>query len=78
MNVKEALEHIKNAPTIYCGCGSDVYTRYPIEIKKIERYVDAMMQICTLYDEYYVHQINGKVFADMVGVILMGAGRPEK
>ena len=32
----EALENIKLAPTIYCGCGSDIYTRYSFECKEIE------------------------------------------
>lgn len=32
----QALERIKNAPTIYVGCGSDIYTRYSYECKLIE------------------------------------------
>lgn len=32
----EALEIIKNAPTIYVGCASDIYTRYSHECKIIE------------------------------------------
>ncbi len=32
----KALERIKNAPTIYVGCASDVYTRYSHECKIIE------------------------------------------
>ncbi len=32
----KALERIKNAPTIYVGCASDIYTRYPHEVKIIE------------------------------------------
>lgn len=32
----KALETIKNAPTIYVGCGSDIYTRYSHECKLIE------------------------------------------
>lgn len=33
----EALERIKNAPTIYVGCASDIYTRFAYECKKIEK-----------------------------------------
>lgn len=32
----QALEIIKNAPTIYVGCASDIYTRYSHECKIIE------------------------------------------
>lgn len=32
----EALARIKNAPTIYVGCASDIYTRYYHEYKLIE------------------------------------------
>lgn len=38
----EALEIIKNAPTIYVGCGSDIYTRYPFECKEIEKSLKAL------------------------------------
>ena len=38
----EALEFIKQAPTIYCGCGSDVYTRNPHECKIIEKALKAL------------------------------------
>lgn len=32
----QALERIKNAPTIYVECISDIYTRYTHEVKIIE------------------------------------------
>ena len=32
----EKFERIKYAPTIYCGCGSDIYTMYPHECRVIE------------------------------------------
>ena len=38
----EALERIKNAPTIYVGCASDIYTRYSFECKKIEKSLKAL------------------------------------
>lgn len=38
----EALERIKNAPTIYVGCASDIYTRYSFECKKIEKALKAL------------------------------------
>lgn len=38
----EAFEIIKNAPTIYVGCGSNIYTRYPIECKLIEKALKAL------------------------------------
>ena len=37
-----ALERIKNAPTIYVGCASDVYTRYSHECKIIETALKAL------------------------------------
>lgn len=37
----EALERIKNAPTIYVGCASDVYTRYSFECNIIEKTLKA-------------------------------------
>ena len=37
----EALEIIKNAPTIYVGCASDVYTRYSFECNIIEKTLKA-------------------------------------
>lgn len=40
--VLEALEIIKNAPTIYVGCGSNIYTRFPIECKLIENALKAL------------------------------------
>ena len=38
----EALEKIKNAPTIYVGCASDIYTRYSFECKEIEKALKAL------------------------------------
>ena len=38
----EALERIKNAPTIYVGCASDIYTRYSFECKEIEKSLKAL------------------------------------
>lgn len=37
MKELKALERIKNAPTIYVGLASDIYTRYPYECKEIEK-----------------------------------------
>lgn len=38
----KALEIIKNAPTIYVGCASDIYTKYPFECKDIEKELKAL------------------------------------
>ena len=38
----QALERIKNAPTIYVGCASDIYTRYSHECKIIEKSLKAL------------------------------------
>ena len=38
----KALEIIKNAPTIYVGCASDIYTRYSFECKEIEKELKAL------------------------------------
>ena len=38
----EALERIKETPTIYCGCGSNVYTRQPWDIVAIEKELKAL------------------------------------
>ena len=38
----EALERIKNAPTIYVGCASDIYTRYSFECNEIEKTLKAL------------------------------------
>ena len=38
----EALEIIKNAPTIYVGCGSNIYTMFPFECKMIETALKAL------------------------------------
>ena len=38
----EALEIIKNAPTIYVGCASNIYTRYSHECKQIEKELKAL------------------------------------
>lgn len=38
----EALERIKQSPTIYVGCRSDIYTRYSFECKKIEAALKAL------------------------------------
>ena len=38
----EALERIKNAPTIYVGCASDIYTKYSFECKEIEKALKAL------------------------------------
>lgn len=42
LNPLESLERIKNAPTIYVGCGSDIYTRYPFECREIEKSLKAL------------------------------------
>lgn len=42
MDELEAFEIIKNAPTIYVGCGSNIYTRFPIECKLIETALKAL------------------------------------
>lgn len=41
----KALGTIKNAPTIYAGCASDIYTRYPFECKQIEKELKALQVI---------------------------------
>ena len=41
----EALEKIKNAPTIYVGCASDIYTRYSFECKEIETALKRLEQL---------------------------------
>lgn len=38
----EALERIKNAPTIYVGLASDIYTRHSFECKLIEQALKAL------------------------------------
>ena len=38
----KALEIIKNAMTIYVGCASNIYTRYPFECKDIEKELKAL------------------------------------
>ena len=38
----KALETIKNADTIYVGCWSDVYTKFPFECKTIEKSLKAL------------------------------------
>ena len=53
MKPLDALETIKNAPTIYVGCGSDIYTRYPFECKEIEKSLKALeilKEITKFYD----------------------------
>lgn len=42
MKALKSLEIIKNAPTIYVGCASDIYTRYPFECKEIEKELEAL------------------------------------
>ena len=42
MKELKALERIKNAPTIYVGLASDIYTRYPFECKEIEKALKAL------------------------------------
>lgn len=56
-----ALEVIKNAPTIYVGCGSDIYTRYPIEISTIET---ALKVLEIIKENCYLHE-----FLDFVCII---------
>ena len=46
----EALERIKNAPTIYVGCGSDIYTRYSFECNEIEKALKEYESRKTLLD----------------------------
>ena len=46
----EALETIKNAPTIYVGCASDIYTRYSFECKIIEKELKALEIIKVLFN----------------------------
>ena len=65
----KALEKIKNAPTIYVGCASDIYTRHPFECKDIEKELKALEIIkkrkLVVYDEMsksictkgYIHDI---------------------
>ena len=43
----KALERIKNAPTIYVGLASDIYTRYSFECKEIEKDLKALEIIKT-------------------------------
>ena len=54
MKALESLEIIKNAPTIYVGCGSDIYTRYPFECKEIEKGLEALELIKDLAKVYDV------------------------
>ena len=60
----EALKIIKKAPTIYVGCISDVYTRFSIACRRIEKELNALKIIadkcidvlhlnrCRTYREY--------------------------
>jgi len=48
----EALERIKNAPTIYVGCGSDIYTRYSFECNEIEKALKDYEKKTKLAKEY--------------------------
>ena len=50
----KALEIIKNAPTIYVGCGSDIYTRFPFECREIEKSLKALESIKEIAKLYNV------------------------
>ena len=45
MTGKEALDIIKNAPTIYVGCISDINTRFSFEIKAIEKDLEILEKL---------------------------------
>ena len=47
----EAFERIKNAPTIYVGCASDIYTRYSFECKLIETALKQLEEIKVVVNE---------------------------
>ena len=73
MKALEALERIKQAPTIYVGCGSDVYTRYSHECKTIEKELKALEIIREkgiilqfIKETYTVEQYNAGVFGTLV------------
>ena len=57
----EALEIIKNAPTIYVGFPSDVYTRCSFECKAIEKALKALEIIKRLVD-FNVYEMQGSYY----------------
>lgn len=60
MDAKEALERIKNAPTIYVGCVSDIYTRCSYEINVIE---DALAELKRLREIADIVRRNAQIIA---------------
>ena len=42
MKSLRSLEIIKNASTIYVGCASNIYTKYPFECNEIEKELKAI------------------------------------
>ena len=69
----KALERIKNAPTIYVGLASDIYTRYSFECNEIEKALKALEIIKEkgiilqfIKETYTVEQYNAGVFGTLV------------
>ena len=62
----EALERIKNAPTIYVGCGSDIYTRYSFECNEIEKELKALEIIKGINFIRVYETIGGKYILEVV------------
>lgn len=60
MDTKEALERIKNAPTIYVGCVSDIYTRCSYELNVIE---DALAELKRLRELADIVRRNAEIIA---------------
>lgn len=60
------LEKIKNIPTIYVGCISDVYTMCPIECRVIEEELKALEVI--IHHKLLNYVIKNKKCAKMYGL----------
>ena len=63
MKALKSLEIIKNAPTIYVGCASDIYTRYPFECKEIETALKRLEKIETTTHSVLREDISKKLKA---------------
>ncbi len=66
----KAFEIIKNAPTIYVGCASDIYTRYSFECKEIEKSLKAANEIVDLYNKWIGYEISDFEFFTLLNDIL--------
>ena len=60
----QALETLKNASTIYVGCASNIYTRYPFECNDIEKELKALEIIIKTLPAFVYAITNSKDYQD--------------